>query len=94
MRKQSNQRAAGREGETRRNGDTERGRGGEGDNVGELETPILPSLDGRGWGRVETRDVQHPHPTSPIEGEEFNSPALGEGERLGGVETWGCKQRF
>jgi len=42
-------------------------------NVGELETPILPSLDGRGWGRVETSDVQYPHPTSPVEGEEYES---------------------
>jgi threonine dehydratase len=45
-------------------------------NIGELETPMLPSLDGRGWGRVETSAVQHPHPTSPVEGEELNSPGL------------------
>jgi glycosyltransferase involved in cell wall biosynthesis/tetratricopeptide (TPR) repeat protein len=46
-------------------------------NASELGTPKLPSLDGRGWGRVEASDVQHPHPTSPVEGEESNSPALG-----------------
>jgi simple sugar transport system ATP-binding protein len=45
-------------------------------NVGELETPMLPSLDGRGRGKVETGDVRHPHPTSPVKGEEANSPAL------------------
>jgi len=44
--------------------------------AGELETPMLPSLDGRGWGRVETGDVRHPHPTSPVEGEGLSSPAL------------------
>jgi hypothetical protein len=31
----------------------------------------LPSLDGRGGGRVETGRVTHPHPASPIEGEEW-----------------------
>jgi len=45
-------------------------------NVGKLETPMLPSLDGRGWGRVETSGIPHPHPTSPVEGEEPNSAAL------------------
>jgi exodeoxyribonuclease V beta subunit len=42
-------------------------------NAAELKTKKLPSLDGRGWGRVETGDVPHPHPTSPVKGEELNS---------------------
>jgi hypothetical protein len=46
-------------------------------NPAELRTRRLPSLDGRGLGRVETGDVRHPHPTSPVKGEEFNSTALG-----------------
>jgi hypothetical protein len=57
----------------------------EGLNGGELRTKRLPSLDGRGWGRVETSGIQHPHPTSPVEGEEFNSAALAspvEGEEF------------
>jgi RND family efflux transporter MFP subunit len=45
-------------------------------NVAELRTKRLPSLDGRGRGRVEASDVQHPHPTSPVEGEELDSAAL------------------
>jgi hypothetical protein len=44
--------------------------GGARGNVGELETKKLPSLDGRGWERVETSDVRYPHLTSGIEGEE------------------------
>jgi hypothetical protein len=54
-------------------------------NVAELRTKRLPSLDGRGWGRVETSDVQHPHPTSPVKGEELDSTTLTspvEGEEL------------
>jgi len=52
-------------------------------NAGELETPMLPSLDGRGRGRVETSGIQHPHPTSPVEGEELDSPALAPAHRDG-----------
>jgi hypothetical protein len=31
---------------------------------------ILPSPGGRGWGRGLDASVYHPHPASPIEGEE------------------------
>jgi curved DNA-binding protein CbpA len=33
----------------------------------------LPSLDGRGRGRVKPTEAQQPHPTSPIEGEEASA---------------------
>jgi PAS domain S-box-containing protein len=48
---------------------------GESDAVA-LRGMILPSLDGMGRGRVATSHVQHPHPASPIEGEELISTAL------------------
>jgi hypothetical protein len=41
-----------------------------------LRTTRPPSLVGWGRGRVETSGIQHPHPTSPVKGEELNSPAL------------------